>query len=65
VELENLKDLIDFTVSTEHRLLFHELSKDASDCPDIYTQAVLLLPKENLGCSVPKGLNLMGESLDG
>ena len=65
MELENLEDLIDFTVSTEHRLLFHELSEDASDCPDIYTQAVLLLPKENLGCSVPKSLNLMGESLDG
>jgi hypothetical protein len=65
VELENLEDLIDFTVSTEHRLLFHELSEDASDCPDIYTQAVLLLPKENLGSSVPKSLNLMSESLNG
>lgn len=65
MELENLEDLIDFTVSTEHRLLFHELSEDASDCPDIYTQAVLLLPEENLRSSIPKSLNLMSESLDG
>ena len=65
MELENLENLIDFTVSTEHRLLFHELSEDASDCPDIYTQAVLLLPEENLRSSIPKSLNLMSESLDG
>lgn len=65
MELENLEDLIDFTVSTEHRLLFHQLSKDAADCPDIYTQTVLLLPEENLRSSVPKSLNLMSESLDG
>ena len=65
MELENFEDLIDFTVSTEHRLLFHELSKDASDCPDIHTQTVLLLPEEDLRSSVPKSLDLMGESLDG
>ena len=65
MELENLENLIDFTVSTEHRLLFHELSEDASDCPAIHTQTVLLLPEEDLRSSVPKSLNLMGESLDG
>lgn len=65
VKLENLKDLIDFTVTAEERLLLDKLSKDASNCPDIDAQTVLPLPKEHFGCAVPEGLNLMGESLYG
>ena len=65
VELENLEYLINFTVTAEERLLFDKLSKDASNCPDIHTQTVLPLSKEDFRCAVPEGLNLMCESLDG
>ena len=65
MELEDLKDLIDLTIPTEHWLLFHQLSEDAANCPDIHTQTVLLLPKENFRSSIPKSLNFMGESFNG
>lgn len=35
VELEDFEDLIDLTISTEKRLLLHQLSEDAANCPDV------------------------------
>ena len=43
VELENLEDLIDFAISTEKWFFFDELGEDASDCPNINSQAILFL----------------------
>jgi hypothetical protein len=65
VELENLKDLVDLTIPAEHGLFLHQFGKDASDRPDIDSEAVLLLPEENLGRPVPEGLDLVREGLDG
>ncbi len=64
MELENLKNLINFTISVKHRLLLYEFCENATDCPDIHAQAVLLLSEENLRSSVPKRLNLVGQCLD-
>lgn len=65
VELEDLEYLIDFAVSAEKRLLFSQFSEDASHSPDINSQAVLFLSQEDFRGTIPKGLDLMGEGLDG
>jgi len=64
VELKNLKDLIDFTVSTKECFFLDEFSKDASNCPDIHAEAVLPLAEQNLWRAVPEGLDLMREGLN-
>lgn len=65
MQLKDLEDLINFAVSTEKWSFFYEFGKDASDCPDVYSQTVLPLAKQDLRSPVPKGLNLMSEGLDG
>lgn len=63
--LEDFEDLIDLTVPTEKRFLLNELSEDASDSPNIDSQAVLALSQQDLRGSIPQGLDLMGKGLDG
>lgn len=65
MELENLEDLVDFTIPTEKRLLFSQFSEDASHSPDIHSKTVLFLPEKHLGSTVPQGLDLVSESLYG
>ena len=65
MELEYLEDLINLTISTEERLLFCQLSKDAAHCPDVHSQTVLFLSKQDFWCSVPEGFDLMRKSFDG
>ena len=64
MELENLENLINFTVTAKERFFLNQLSENATNCPNIDTQAVLLLSKQHFRCSVPKGLDLMGKSFD-
>lgn len=64
MKMEYFEDLVDLTVSTEERLLFNELGKDAADCPYIHTQTILPLPQKYLWRSIPQSLNLMRECLD-
>lgn len=65
MELEDLKDLIDFTISTKERFLLNQFCENTANCPNIHAQTVLLLSEQDLWGSVPKGLNFMGKSLDG
>ena len=65
MKLEYLEDLIDFTVSAEERLLFSQFSEDTANCPDVNSQAVLFLSKQDFGSSVPECLDLMRQSFDG
>ena len=64
MELENLENLIDFTVPVEHGFLFNEFCENAAHSPNVNTQTVLLLSEKNLRSSVPKRLNLVGQRLD-
>ena len=64
MELEDLKDLVDFTITTKEGLFLDELSKDASHCPDIHAETVLPLAQQDLWRAVPEGLNLMREGLN-
>ena len=43
MELKDFEDLIDFTISTEQWFLLSQLSENASNCPNIHSQAVLFL----------------------
>ena len=65
VELEDLEDLVDLTVSAEERLLFDQFCEDAAHCPNVHSQTVLLLAQKHLGRPVPQSLNFVSESLDG
>ena len=65
VELEDFEDLIDLAITTEQRFLFDQLSKNTTNCPYIHPQTILPLPQQYLRSSIPQGLNLMGECLDG
>jgi hypothetical protein len=65
VVLEDLEDLVDLAIPAEERFLFDELGEDASDGPNIHSQAVLPLSQQNLRSPIPEGLDLMGERLDG
>ena len=65
MELEDLEDLIDLTVSAEEWLLFCELGENASDSPDINSETVLFLAQQNFGSSIPECLDLMCKSFDG
>jgi hypothetical protein len=62
MELEYFEYLIDLTVTLKERLLLDKLGEDASNCPDVDSQAVLPLPKKHFGGSIPQGLNLMCQS---
>ena len=64
MELEDLEDLINFTITTEKRFLLDELGKNASNCPDIHSKTILFLAKEHLWRPVPQSLNLMGQSFN-
>lgn len=59
MELEYFKDLIDFGITIEHGFLLNQFSKNTSYCPNINTQAILLLPKKNLRSSVPESLDFV------
>jgi len=65
MELENLEDLVDFTISTEERFLLRQFGKNAANCPDVNSEAVLFLSEQNFGCSVPQGFDFVGEGFDG
>lgn len=65
MELENLEDLIDLTISTEERLFLSQLSENAAYCPDVNSKAVLFLTKQNFGGTIPESLNLMSECFNG
>lgn len=65
MELENLENLIDLTISTEQGFLFNQLSKDTTDRPNVDSQTVLLLTQQYLRSSIPQCFNFMSEGLDG
>ena len=65
VELEDLKYLINLTVSKEERALLDQLGEDAADGPHIHAERVLLLAEQDFGRTVPEGLHLVRERLDG
>lgn len=65
VELENLENLVDFTIAAEEGLLFDQFCEDAANCPNIHSQTVLFLSQKHLRRPVPKSLDLVSEGLDG
>ena len=65
MELEDFENLVNFAVSIEHGFLFNQLSKDAADCPNINTKAILLLTQQNFWSSIPQSLDFMGKCFDG
>lgn len=64
VELEDFEDLIDLWIAREQGLFLNEFSKNASNGPDIDSQAVLFLSEQHFRGPVPKGLDFMGEGFD-
>ena len=64
VELEYFEYLVYLAVSAEKCLLLNEFCENATDSPDIDSQAVLSLSKKHLWCSIPQSFNFMGEGLD-
>ena len=65
MELENFENLIDLAITTEERFLFSKLGKNASNSPDIHSQAVLLLSEQYLRSTIPKSFNLVSKCFDG
>jgi len=63
--LEDLKDLVNFTVTSEERTALGHLRKDAASRPEINTEGVGLLAEQNFRASVPKCNYLMGVGLNG
>lgn len=65
MKLENLEDLIDFWVAHEECTLFNHLVKDAAETPNVHSETIRLLTKQNFGRSIPERLDFMSECFDG
>ena len=64
-DFENLKDLVDFTISSEQRTTLCHFSKDTTSRPQINSKRVCLLAKKDFRASVPKCDNFVSVGLDG
>lgn len=53
MELEDFENLIDLAITAEEGLFLCKLGEDASDSPDVNSQAVLLLSEKHFRGSVP------------
>lgn len=62
---EDLKDLINLTITSEQRTTLGHFSKNAASRPEIHTKGVGFLAEQNFRASVPKCNYLMGVGLDG
>lgn len=65
MELEYFEYLINFRISIEHWLFLNKFSENATNCPNVYSQTILLLAKKNFGSSIPESLNFVSQCLDG
>ena len=65
MELENLENLVNLTVSTEKGLFLYQFSEDTANCPNINSKTVLFLSKQNFRSTIPESLNLMSEGFNG
>ena len=65
VELEDLEDLVDFRIAIKEGSFLDEFGENAAYCPNIHSKTVLFLAKQHLRSSIPEGLDLMSEGLDG
>ena len=64
-DLEYFEDLVDFTVTHEQRSLLGHLGEDAASGPDVDSERVVLLRKQDLWASVPESHHFVGVTLDG
>ena len=62
--LEDFEYLIDLRIAHEERPPLDHLCENASGRPQIYTQGVCLLAKQDLGTSIPECDDLVSVSLD-
>lgn len=62
--LEDFEDLIDFRVAHEQRTALDHLGKDAARGPEVNTEGVCLLSKEDLGAPIPESDDLVRVRFD-
>lgn len=62
--LEDLKYLVDFTISHEERSLLSHFSEDAARGPKINAKRVMLLTKKDFWAPIPESYNLVSIGLN-
>ena len=62
--LEDLEDLVDLTVAHKQRLPLDHLCEDAPSRPQVHSQGVGSLSKQDLGAAVPQSDDLVGVSFN-